>query len=157
VKEIMNLLITLTSFVVLLTIGGCFTSHTQAKAAFDSVMIESHPKGWGYAHKTVEKSGTVTGAHMSGGPEAVQVFQTNSELTPEDMNRLMTLVAALQNTPLKSTVDPPDQKSEGYMSVIICFDESKSITVHARWGQQFEPPNLQAIWDLVYKYDVGAW
>ncbi len=156
----MNPLSTLISvFVALLVSGECHISHGQTPVTFLSVMIESHPKGWGYAHKTVEKTGTVTGAHISGGPEAVRVYETKAELAPDDMIRLTALVAALRYNPPKSGAGPPDQKSEGYTSVTILFDNKKTITAHTTLREQFkfEHPNLQAIWDLVYKYNVGAW
>jgi len=43
--------------------------------------------------------------------------------------------------------------------VIIRFDNNKTITAHTTLQEQFKfaHPNLQVIWDLVYKYNVGAW
>jgi len=108
----MKALSTLITLVAVVISCVWHASYAQPPATFHSVTIESHPKGGGYAHKTVEKSGAVTGAHMSGGPEAVRVYETKSNLAPDDMSRLTTLVAALRDNPPKSTASPPDQKSE---------------------------------------------
>jgi hypothetical protein len=128
-----------------------------ALIAFISVSIQSYPKGWGYASKDVEKTGAITGLHFSGKPDVVRVFRTTSKLTSEDMGRLSTLVAALHDNIHESTIAAPDQKIEGHMSVVIHFRDGKTLTVNAMPDKKFEPSNIQAIWDLVYKYDVGAW
>jgi hypothetical protein len=48
--------------------------------------IESYPKGRGYAHKTVKADTTITGGHLSGGPDAVRVFESKAEVTSGDMS-----------------------------------------------------------------------
>jgi len=153
----MRQFITLAALAAALIAVGCSQVPDKAPVAFRSVMIQSHPKGWGYAHKTVQKGGIITGGHLSGGPEAVRVYETQSEVTSEDMSHLASLVArTLQSRP-KSALASPDQKSEGYKTIVIRFEDEMSITAHSKWDQHFESADLQSIWDLVYKYNVGAW
>lgn len=154
----MRALIGLALLVALPVAGaGCRTAHAQETGVFRSVMIESHPKGWGYAHKTVTQDGVVTGAHMSGGPDAVRLYESKDRLTRKDMNRLKVLIAALRDAPARRGGNTPNQKVEGYISVTIELANGKTITVHTDWHYRFESRNLQAIWDLVHKYQVGAW
>ncbi len=151
-------LIALVPIVALMLTGtDCRAEHAQELGAFCSVKIEAHPKGWGYAHKTVMADGTITGAHMSGGPGAVRVYETKDKLTPKDMKRLRALTVSLRDVSSPSGRNAPDQKTEGYTSVTIHFDDGKTKTVHANWGSKLEPSSFQAIWDLICKYRVGAW
>jgi hypothetical protein len=151
-------LIALAPIVALMLTGTeCRAEHAQELEVFRSVKIEAHPKGWGYAHKTVTADGIITGAHMSGGPDAVRVYETKDKLTLEDLNSLRSLTVSLHDTSSPSGSTVPDQKAEGYTSVTIHFDDGKTITVHANWGSKLEPSSFQAVWELIYKYQVGAW
>ena len=138
------------------TITGCRATDPAAPTGFIEIRIESYPQGWGYAQKTVKPDGSITGGHLSGGQDAPRVYETKSEVTPEDMSKLRALITALQAKSLR-TVAPPDQKSEGYKSVILVTGESTAITAYAKWNKGFEPAEIQAIWDLVMKHKVGAW
>ncbi len=155
----MNALGKLTILIIaLLASSEWCVSHAQSPMSFVSVIIESHPKDGGYAHKTVQADGTVAGAHLSGPPNAVRIFESKAQMTLQDMTRLKELIASLQDNPPKGGIDRPDQKVEGYLSVIIRFDSEETITVHTPLPQsKFEHPEVQAIWDLVSKYNAGAW
>lgn len=142
---------------LLLAGGGGGTAQAQESGAFRSVVIESHPKGWGYAHKTVTPDGVVAGAHMSGGPNAVRVHESKDKLTRKDLRRLKELIAALRNAPVQSSAGAPEQKNEGYFSVTIELDNGRTVTAHAVWNRKFDSGEIQAVWDLVHKYRAGAW
>jgi hypothetical protein len=139
-------------------LGGCTRTDTASRTGeFTKLMIESRPKGWGYAHKTITADGAVTGGHLSGGPEAPRVWESKAEVAPEDMSDLRSLIASI--TPEDSTggVPGPDQKVDGSAAVVIIFGDSSSISVVTKDGQQFHSKTIQTIWDLVYKHEVGAW
>jgi hypothetical protein len=147
--------------VLALLVGGMWhISHAVAPILFHSVAIESHPKGGGYAHKTVRHDGTITGGHLSGPPDAVRVYESNAEMTRDDMAKLNALVSEVHYKLPKGGADHPDQKAAGYLTVRILLYNDSKITFHAALrGEQtrFEHPEVQAIWELVYKYNVGAW
>jgi hypothetical protein len=84
---------------------------TPTPAGFTEVRIESDPKGWAYAHKTVKPDGSITGGHLSGGPDAPRVHETKSEVTPQDMATLKTLVVEARKEAPKEQAKPMDQKS----------------------------------------------
>ncbi|MFZ1986011.1 MAG: hypothetical protein WAU91_16450 [Desulfatitalea sp.] len=143
--------------VVLLGNGACRWANAQEPGEFRSVRIESHPKGGGYAHKTVTPDGVITGAHMSGPPSAVRVYETKDRLTAEDLNTLKQLVADLRGAPVGGECATPEQKAEGYVSVTIQFQNGKALTANADWNAKFGSPNFQAVWDHLHKFQVGAW
>ena len=119
--------------------------------------IESHPRGWGYAHKTVKPDGSITGGHLSGGADAPRVFEGKSQLSSQDMSTLRALAATIAAEPTNEQPSPPDQKLEGYTSVVIIFDDGTATTALAKWGQRFQSNTIQSIWDTVSKNKVGAW
>ncbi len=126
-------------------------------AGFQMVIIESHPAGWGSAAKSINADGIASGNHASGGSEALMISISETQATPSDIKKLKSLVAELKACNLPKNIAPPDQKTEGYKTVRIHFQNDESITVHAGWEQPFNPPPAQQIWDLVYEYDVGYW
>lgn len=128
----------------------------ESASGFREIRIESHPKGWGYAHKSVKADGTITGGHLSGGPEGARVFESSGKVTPDDMKRPTTLAEAFRSRTLPKA-RPPDQKTVGYKAVAVSFDEKTSITAYATWDGKFQPEEAQSIWELVLKYQVGAW
>ena len=154
----MNAIVSFASLATLLVLGGCFAFHPR-RPPFQSVRIDSFPKGWGSAFKEVDKSGAITGGHASGAEGSPPLmFMDKSIISRADMSRLSSLVAAVVKNPPKSAGSPPDQKKEGYVSVSIYFDNNQSIAVYKTWEQkEFPFPNVQAIWDLIYKYKAGAW
>lgn len=121
------------------------------------LMIESRPRGWGYAHKTVKRDGSITGGHLSGGANAPLVSESKSEVTSQDMAALRALVATIAKESTNEQPSPPDQKLEGYTSVVIIYDDGTATTVFAKWRQRFRSNTIQTIWDTVSKYKVGAW
>ena len=137
--------------------GGAAQAQARESGAFRSVAIESHPKGWGYAHKTVTPDGVVAGAHLSGGPNAVRVHESKDRLTRKDMRSLKELVAALRKAPAQAGAGAPQQENEGYFSVIIELDDGRSMSAHTGGNRKFESGEMQAVWDLVHKYRAGAW
>ena len=114
------------------------------------------PQGVGYAHKTVWGDGRVVGGHMSGGPKAPRIYETKAKATPADMKKLVTLVAAAMAKP-QPTLKSPDQKVAGYNTVMLQISDSKSIAIYGTWSAKFESKEIQAIWEMVGKYKVGAW
>ena len=121
--------------------------------AFREVRIASYPPGSGYAHKTVNRDGTITGAHLSGGPGGVRVHETTSTMSAEDL-------AALGDLARKVPASSPQAETrteQGHTYVVISRPDGTTATFGAAWGQKFETREVQAIWDLLYKYNVGAW
>ncbi len=148
------LLAALTSTVLL----GCGVTESRPESReFAELRIESHPRGWGYAYKTVKPDGSISGGHLSGGADAPRVFESKSQLTSQDMSTLRALVAAMAAEPMKEQPSPPDQKLEGYTSVVIILGDGTTTTVISKWGQRFQSNTIQNIWDTVSKYKVGAW
>ena len=151
----MQLLLTALTSILLL---GCQMPKQKGDSKeFAEIRIESYPKGWGYAQKTVKPDGSISGGHLSGGPDAVRVFETKSQLTSQDMSTLIKLVAAIAAEPVHDRPSPPDRKLEGYISVLINFGDGTSTVVFATSNQQFQSKAIQGIWDTVSKYEVGAW
>jgi hypothetical protein len=150
----MRSLLTLSFLTLSLIVAGCKVPAKQVAASFAEVRIESHPKGWGYAHKTVKRDGTIIGGHMSGSPNTPRVYETKSHMTKEDMKALHSLVAKVHGERItKESISPKD----GYVCVVISYEDGTSVTISAKWEQKFGSANVQAIWDLLYKYEVGAW
>ena len=113
-----------------------------ATTLFDGVSIESHPAGFGTAHKTVTPDGVIKGAHMSGGPGAVSVYESQDKVSAEDMAALRRLVAAiLAQEPAPSEFF--DAKGEGYVSVIIIGNGGRAF--HAKGGEKFQSADVQAL------------
>lgn len=133
---------------------GCMT---PPDAGFQMVAIESHPEGGGSAAKSINADGIASGNHASGSPDALIISISETTATPSDMKKLTSLVAELKAYNLPKNIAPLDQKTEGYKTVRIHFQNDESITVHTGWEQQFQPDPAQQIWDLVYEYDVGYW
>ncbi|MCP3899831.1 MAG: hypothetical protein GY707_08995 [Desulfobacteraceae bacterium] len=119
--------------------------------------IESRPQGWGYAYKTVRPDGSITGGHMSGGEKAPRVFESKSQVDSRDISKLRALVAKISAETIKEEPSPPDQKREGYTSVTVIFGEDNVMTSFAKWEELFQSDTIQAIWDIVSKYEEGAW
>jgi hypothetical protein len=139
-------------------LAGCTTTEAASKPrAFTKLMIESRPKGWGYAQKTITADGAVTGGHLSGGPEAPRVWESKAEVSPQDMSELRSLVAAITPKDSQDGDSRPDQTVEGCACVVIIFNDDTSTAFFAKHGQSFHSTTIQAIWDVVYKQDVGAW
>jgi hypothetical protein len=148
--------ISLTLALLLAALVGWETARCTAADVFREIRIESHPRSWGYAHKTVNPNGQMTGGHLSGGPDAPQAYESNAEITAADLDKLKQFVAAL-HLEGRRFLTPPDQKQEGYKSIVVIVNDDVAITVHAKWKERFKPKELQAIWDLIKKYNAGAW
>lgn len=141
-----------------ITLVGCGEVPPQADhREFAEVRIESHPKGWGYAHKTVKPDASIVGGHLSGGAEAPRVFESKSVMTSDHMSALRTLVDSVAGVTVNTQPLTPDQEEGGYTSVVIVFSDSSSVTAVAVWGEKYESEAIQGIWDIVSKYEVGAW
>ncbi|MBN2686514.1 MAG: hypothetical protein JXR40_14630 [Pontiellaceae bacterium] len=121
------------------------------------VTIESHPADGGSAAKSISADGIASGNHSSGSPDALMISISESTATPDDMEKLKSLVAELKAFNLQEKPVSPDQKTKGYKSVRISLQNDENLTVHAEWEQPFSPLPAQKIWDLVYGYDVGYW
>jgi hypothetical protein len=93
---------------------------------------------------------------MSGGADAVRVFESKAQLTPKEMSSLRGLVATIAQ-PADPQPAQPDQKRDGFTSVVIMFADGTSMTFFAKGGQRFHPDTIQTIWDTISKYSVGAW
>lgn len=153
-EKLARLLLTMLSVAVL----DCWAADSENfPPVFQEIRIESHPKGWGFAYKTVKADSFVVGGHMSGGPQAPRVYESRSQATPDDMSALRELVAAIAKASEHEQPSVPDQNQEGYTSVVILFSDGSALTFVARWGQRFQPEAVQSIWDIVGKYKVGAW
>ena len=124
---------------------------------FTEIRIESHPRGWGYAHKTVKPDGSITGGHMSGRAGAPRVFESTLQVTPQDMSTLRALVGTVVSEPTNEKVSLPDQKLEGYTSVVIALRDGTATTAYAKRGQRFRSKSIQTIWDILSNYRAGAW
>jgi len=141
---------------------GCAPVGPEADAEADAgrfaeIRIESHPKGWGLAHKTVKADASIVGGHLSGGPKAPRVFESKSVLTPDDMSALKELVASAAGMKDRRQPETPDQNHAGYSSVLITYTDGTSLTAIAAWGEKFESKTIQSIWNTVSACEVGAW
>ena len=135
--------------------AGPPASGRAAKPSLQRVVIQSHPQGWGVAHKTVEADGSVRGGHLSGGPGQAMISESSARLSPKGFGRLKALVGRVYGRPVSETPEP-DQKTVGYLTLVIVWRNGSSVTLHAKEGEKF-PPEYQAIWDLVAKCKVGYW
>lgn len=124
--------------------------------SFESIVIASHPKGWSYAHKTVFANGNISGAHLSGSPEAPRVYESKDKLKPEDLQKFNHPVIVIKTKNLVSD-KKPDQSVEGYKSVTLVIDKNTSLSFYAPWEGEFKIKEVQSLWDLIYAYKVGAW
>lgn len=141
-----------------LFMAGCQTTHPKVDpTTFTEIRICLYPQGWGYAYKTVRPDGVIVGGHLSGGPEAPQLFENKSRLTPEDLAFLRQLAAKLSRKTQKPLPPPPDQHVKGHAEVMVAFADGHAISVIADWGKPFKPKTFQRIWDVVKPYAVGAW
>lgn len=137
---------------------GCGTLATvNSHRDFAELTIESYPKGWGFADKTVKKDGSITGGHFSGGPDALTVFEDKAQITSKDMSKLRSRVASITAEEPNREPSRPDQKVGGYTAVVIVFRDGSTRTFFAKWGQRFPSKPIQEIWEILSKYDVGAW
>lgn len=137
---------------------GCGTAGAGSRPGeFAKLMIESYPRGWGYAYKTVGEDATITGGHLSGGPDAPMVYEAKSMVTAQDMSELRSLVAILGTEVPNGEFTRPDQKVNGYTSVVIIYHNGSTATLFARWGGKFHSKAVQSIWEIISKYQVGAW
>ena len=127
-----------------------------ALGAFVAVGIESHPRGWGSAYKTVRADGVITGGHMSGSPDSPLVHMDEGRASAEDLAALRRHVEAVRRHPPAKTACP-NQESEGYKCITIAFDDRNGIAVYAAGEGPFPSADWQAIWDLLVTYRVGAW
>ncbi len=146
----------ITYAIVVLMIPVSHEQFRQLDPEFISVQIESHPSGGGYASKAMASDGEISGSHLSGDPAAPRVFQSTSEATPNDMWALKAHVAGILAAPPAKNSDPP-KNGKGYTTVTVVISDSARIVVHAGWGEKFDLPEIQAVWDLVYKQEVGGW
>jgi hypothetical protein len=125
----------------------------QDAVSFTEIRIESHPKEGGYADKAVKRDGAMSGHHMSGDAPP-RVYRSENRMTKKDMNAVLSLLAEVRGKDLAGDSAPLEN---GYTCVVISCDDASVVTFSARWGQEFATASIQAIWELLYKYDVGAW
>lgn len=136
--------------------ASCGAELLRPDPGFVEVRIESHPTGWGFAHKIVRPDGTVAGAHLSGGPEAPQVYESKSQLSVGDLAELRALLKEIEAHPPKA-LPTPDRRDSGYTSVVIVTGADPGLEFRAAWGTGFDAPAVQTLWNLIHKYDAGAW
>jgi hypothetical protein len=122
---------------------------------FVEIHIESHPKGWGLAQKTARPDGHIAGAHMSGGPDAVRVFESEAQMSPQDLADLLQHASELQSHP-PQTQAIPDDHADGFLSLVL-VGPGANMSFRTSPGQPFASPEAQAIWDLLAKYNAGGW
>lgn len=123
---------------------------------FAEIRIESHPQGWGYAHKTVRSDSSIVGGHLSGGDKTPFVFESRSNVSSEDMEALRKAVSEIADKPSDNVIIP-NSKHESYASVVITFRDGTTTAAITKAGGRFEAPAFQSIWDIVRRYEVGAW
>jgi hypothetical protein len=122
-----------------------------------NLRIESRPAGWGYAHKTI-RGDVIQGGHLSGGPDAVRVYQTEEKLKPDDIAKVRGFAEALWKLPVpEKPAQEPDQKTTGYTRVVVLYADGTQRTFTALWDQKFQPQVVQDVWDALAAYKVGAW
>jgi hypothetical protein len=142
----------------ILALLGCrATAPASGSRDLAEVRITSHPQSWGYAYKVVKPDGSITGGHLSGGAEEPRIYESSSHITEQDMSTLRNLVATIAADAADTEPSWPDQKLEGWTSVVISFGDGTSTTVFAKMGQQFQLDAMAIIWDTISKYDAGAW
>lgn len=150
--------LTLTALTICILVGCRATVPPSGSSRrITEIRIESQPQGWGYAYKTVKQDGAITGGHMSGGPDATSVFENKSQVTVKDMSSLEDLVSTVAAQPANPQPPQPDQKLDGFTSVVVTFNDGSSLTFFAKVGQRFQPDSIQTMFDIIHRYNVGAW
>ena len=130
--------------------------------AFKEVEIESLPQGWGYAHKTLTADGNIRGGHLSGGPDAPRVYESEEQCKAADLKLITDLVADLlearkKNKPDKETPPAMDRTKHGYKRVSITYADGTTLSFVAKFADEFEDTKVQAIHGAIAKYRAGAW
>jgi hypothetical protein len=133
--------------------SGCKEPGMEETPRFTEISIKSYPKGGGYADKVVEGSGMMYGHHFSG-DRPPRVHRSEGHMTQEDMRALRLLVAEVKG---KDTTTKSLLPKDDYNCIVISYDDTTSVTLAAKARQKLAPGYAQAIWDLLYKYNVGAW
>jgi len=151
------------TFFVLAVIPA-FASYVPAAAppAFKEVKIESLPQGWGYAHKTLTADGKIRGGHLSGGPDAPRVYESEEQCKDTDLKLITGLVADVLATSKKEKPDEEespkmDRAKHGYKRVSITDADGTTLSFVVKFTKEFEDTKVQAIHKAIAKYDAGAW
>ena len=131
------------------------TQTDMQNSTFISVSIASHPRDGGFASKSVDSSGATEGTHLSGDPEMPRVFMSRDQVTVEDLQSLRMLVGRLVARAPEDSLTS-EMKELGYKSVTVLFVD-KELSMYAVWGFEFEFQEANALWDLIYKQNVGGW
>jgi hypothetical protein len=150
--------------ILTLTLIPTFASSALAAEppAFKEVKIESLPQGWGYAHKTLTPDGKIRGGHLSGGPDAPRVYESEEQCKAADLKAITGLVADVLAASKKAKPDkeePPamDRTKHGYKRVSITYANATMLSFVAEFAEEFEDAKVQAIHGTIAKYDAGAW
>ena len=135
----------------------------EAPAGFTEVKIESLPKGWGFAHRTLTSDGKIRGGHLSGDPEAVRVFESEEQCKAKDMEEIRSLVSRIRASQEAEERDQPDRSPQidrdkhGYTRISITYKDGKAFSFVAKRDEKHEDADVQAVRDILSRYDAGAW
>jgi hypothetical protein len=147
-----------------LAIIPVFASNVPATEppVFKQVMIESLPQGWGYAHKTLTADGKIRGGHLSGGPDAPRVYDSEEQCKAADLKMIIGLVSDVLEAGRKRKPDkegPPamDRTKHGYKRASITRADGTTVSFLAKFTEEFEDAKVQAIHKAIAKYSAGAW
>jgi hypothetical protein len=129
---------------------------------FKEVEIESLPQGWGYAHKTLTADGKIRGGHLSGGPDAPRVYESEEQCKAADMKLITGLVADVLEASKKKKPDkegPPamDRTKHGYKRISITYADGTTLSFVTKFTEEFEDADVQTIHKAIAKYRAGAW
>lgn len=130
--------------------------------AFKEVKIESLPQGWGYAQKTLTADGKIRGGHLSGGPDAPRVYESEEKCKAADMKLIADLVADVLDAGKKrpdKKEEPPamDRSRHGYKRLTIICGDGTGLTFVAKFSDEFENAKVQTLHNTIAKYRAGAW
>jgi len=151
-------------YVLVIAVGGallwmgCMRTNTARDPTpakrISRILIQIRPEGGGLARREFAADGRIDGGHSSGDPE--RIYEEREQISREKVEAIWAAAYALGEEILAMDV-PAQPEWDGYVELLIIFDDQSAMRLSWPHGEQYPYPNVQALVTLLLEHDVGGW